>query len=148
SVSLINLRAFRPLISSDFLRFMVGISIGLTPNFELYELLHANLFGFMIYLLFMFVDKNQFNRVLFYLLVVLLFLVGIARPNLVAFLPVYAVLLILAIRGRRIRDIIFYSAGTISLLLQSYVMIMAQLYWSVRRDSGIYNEISGLESLV
>jgi hypothetical protein len=126
---------------------VVGLSIGLTANFELYELLHANLFGLSIFLLFIFVDKNQINRWLFSLLVVLLFLTGIARPNLVAFLPVYVVLLVLAIRGQRLRDMIFYGAGTVSLLLQSYVMVMAQLYWSVRKDSGIYNEISGFTSL-
>jgi len=88
SVSLINLRAFRVIIESDFLRFTIGVSIGLTPNFELYQLLHANLFGFMIYLLFIFVDKEQFNRSLFVTLTIFLFLVGIARPNMIVFLPV------------------------------------------------------------
>jgi hypothetical protein len=147
SSSLINLRAFRVLIESDFLRFVIGLSIGLVPNFELYELLHSNLFGFTIFLLFIFVDKDQFRRWFFYMLVVLLFLVGIARPNLAAFLPVYLMLLGIAIKTHRFRDIVFYGAGTVSLALQSYVMIMSQLYWSVRRDTGIYNEISGLESL-
>ncbi len=147
SVSLINLRAFRVLIASDFLRFIIGLSIGLTPNFELYELLHSNLFGFTIFLLFIFVDKDQFNRRLFYFLTLLLFLVGISRPNMVAFLPVYIVLLGIALKAHHVRDIIFYGAGTVSLSLQAYVVIMAQLYWSVRRDTGIYNEISGIGSL-
>jgi hypothetical protein len=148
SVSLINLQAFRVLIASDFLRFIIGVSIGLTPNFEVYELLHANLFGFMIYLLFIFVDKDQFKRWLFYLLTVLLFLVGIARPNLVAFLPVYLVLLGIAIRSKHVRDMIFYGAGTVSLALQSYVLIMAQLQWTVHRETGIYNDITGLDSFI
>ncbi len=147
SASLINLRAFRVLIASDFLRFMIGLSVGLTPNFELYELLHSNLFGIMIYMLFMFVDKNQFNRWFFYAITFLLFMVGISRPNMVAFFPVYLVLLIFAIRQHRFRDIVFYSAGCVSLALQSYVMIMAQLYWSVRKDTGIYNDISGIASI-
>ncbi len=147
SVSLINLRAFRVLIASGFLRFMIGLSIGLTPNFELYELLHSNLFGITIFLLFIFVDKDQFNRRLFYFLTLLLFLVGISRPNMVAFLPVYIILLGMAINTKRPRDIIFYGAGTVSLSLQAYVMIMAQLYWSVRKDTGIYNDITGIGSL-
>ncbi len=147
SVSLINLRAFRVLIASDFLRFMIGLSIGLTPNFELYELLNSNLFGFTIFLLFIFVDKDKFNRWLFYLLSLLLFLVGISRPNMVAFLPVYIVLLGIALKARHIRDIVFYGAGTVSLSLQAYVIIMAQLYWSVRMDTDIYNDITGFESL-
>lgn len=53
----------------------------------------------------------------------------------------------LAVKKREVRDIIFYGAGIISLTLQSYVMIMAQLYWSVRKTTGIYNEIHGLDSL-
>lgn len=147
SVSLINLRAFRVLISSDFLRFMIGLSIGLAPNFDLYELLNSNLFGFTIFLLFIFVDKEQFNRWLFYCLTLLLFFVGISRPNMAAFLPVYIVLLGIALKAHRIRDIVFYGAGTVSLSLQAYVMIMAQLFWSVRMDTDIYNNITGLESL-
>jgi hypothetical protein len=147
SVSLINLRAFRVLIPSDLLRFIVGLSLGLTPNYELYELLNSNLFGITVFLLFIFVDKEQFNRWLFYGLILLLFLTGISRPNLVAFLPVYIVLLGMALKTHRIRDIVFYGAGTVSLCLQAYVMIMAQLYWSVHADMNIYNEITGLESL-
>jgi len=146
-VSLINLRAFRILIESDFVRFMLGVSIGLTPYIEVYQLLHANLFGIMIYFLFIFVDKEQFNRWLFYTLIFLLFMTGIARPNLIVFLPVYIILMGLAIHKGRVRDIIFYGTGAVSLGIQAFVMIMAQLYWSMYKDTGIYNDISGIESI-
>ncbi len=148
SVSLINLRAFRVLIASDYLRFMIGISIGLTPYLEVYQLLHANLFGFLIFLLFIFVDKDQFNRWLFYSLIFLMFMVGIARPNMVAFLPVYMILLGMAIKSNRIRDIIFYGAGSASLSLQAYAMIMGQLFWSSQRHTGIYTEITGIDNFI
>ncbi len=148
SVSLINMRDFRVLIKSDYLRFMIGLSLGLTPYVEVYQLLHANLFGVMIYYLFIFVDKNRIGTSLFYTLVIFLFLVGIARPNMVAFLPVYTILLFLAIKKRKVRDIIFYGTGCVSLGLQSFVMIMAQLYWSVQKDSGIYNVITGIGSFI
>jgi hypothetical protein len=59
----------------------------------------------MINFLFIFVDKEQFNRCLFYLLIIILFLTGIARLKLIAFLPVYLVLLSMTIYGKRIRDI-------------------------------------------
>ena len=48
---------------------------------------------------------------------------------------------------KRVRDIIFYGMGTVSLGLQAYVMIMSQVFWSSRKHTGIYNDISGMESL-
>jgi len=148
TASLINMRIFRSLIGSDFLRFILGLSIGLTPNYELYELLNSNLFGVMIFLLLIFVDKSGINKWLFLILTGLLFFTGISRPNMVAFIPVYLVLLVIAVKQNNLRDKIFYFAGSLSLCLQAYVMVMAQLFWSFRMDMNIYNEITGIESII
>lgn len=146
-VSLINLRVFRSLVASDFSRFMIGVSISLTPYLEVYQLLHANLFGVMIYFLFIFVDKNRIPAGLFYFAVFLMLMIGIARPNLIAFLPVYLVLFGISVYRHRLRDSIFYGVGCISLGTQAFVMLMSQLFWSTQKASGIYTDIHNIDGI-
>jgi len=146
-VSLINLRPFRSLIQSDFARFIIGISIGLTPYLEVYQLLHANLFGIMIYYLFIFVDKEQFSAKFFYSLVLLMLMIGIARPNLIVFLPVYLVLFVMSLHKRRLRDSFFYGVGCISLGTQAFMMLLAHLFWSTHKASGIYTDIYNYKAI-
>lgn len=127
--SSINIRAFRQIFPSDFLRFMLGVAIAFIPDYEVQTLINFSYFGITPVVLFLFIDKEKIKNVPFWIISLFLLLVMISKPHYIALTPVLLVLGWIAYTQKRYRSLSFYLLGLVGFIMQIISLKLHPSIW-------------------
>ncbi len=118
--SFFNWRVFRSLIPSDVLRFAITLllSVVLFRDME-YAFFHNFVYGgFVIVPLLFFVPKERIRYVQFVALCILTFFLVTSKSQFIIFAPFFLYTLVLAVRQRRYREMVWSVIGLAGIALQ------------------------------
>jgi len=90
--SIICLRFFENIIKQVYMRFLIGISIGLIPDYELHTFINFPYYGIIPLVLTLFIEKNKLSKKTYVSLLVLIFFMILSKGVFVIFIPVYLIL--------------------------------------------------------
>lgn len=135
--SSISLRYFKGLISSDFLRFIVGLvlGLGLFHDYELYTFINFSYLGVIPCLFIMFLNIEKVGKFKFVVLNIFFFLVLSSKAYFIVFAPFYGVILIYNLMKKNHKSSIFYLTSCISMLMQLIVVITNRSTWTAQSES-------------
>lgn len=130
--SILNLNVFRKVISSDKIRFMLSISLGLVADYELYTFIFFAYFGIIFCGLMFFVDQEKLRWPYFIGALVLNFLLLGSKAQYVVLLPVILVFLVYSVIKRHKKSVMFYFTSVVALCFQLFVMIFTRTDWKIK----------------
>lgn len=129
--SIITLKVFRNIFPSDLLRFILALSIGLIPEYELLTFINFPYYGFVPVFLLLFIDKEKLKLQNLVLLFCFLILLILSKPHFLLFLPVFMFVSFFAYKMRLWKTALFYGGAIIALLLQIVSVLFHPLAFHV-----------------
>lgn len=126
--SMINLKTFRKILPSDFLRFVVSILIGcIVASDSVFFIFNGFMYvGFIYILLQFFIDKENMKLVSFTSLLVLSVLIVLSKGTFIIMLPFFALYSIITLIQKNKKTALFYFFLSISAITQLLVMVYNQ----------------------
>lgn len=132
--SLFNLKTFRQLIPSDFIRFIVGfvIGTGLFHDYELFMFINFSYLALVPCLLVMFFNLENMKKWKIVLLAIVGFLLVSSKAYFITFFPFYGLLFLYYFFKKKYKSAIFYGVATISMCIQIIVVISNRSTWTTQ----------------
>lgn len=122
--SIFNLKIFRDIISSDVLRFILSLAIGLGPDYDDYSFINFPYFGFTLCLTVLFINLNKLS--IRWTLIFLFFsaIIICSKGVFIIFVPLYFCAFILHLYFGNKRAIFFYGTLVFASMVQLMYMLM------------------------
>lgn len=119
--SIINIREFRKICPSDFIRFALGLSIAFISDYELNTLINFSYYGVVLLFLGIFLDKQKMSTTIYSILVAASSLVILSKGHFVIFIPIFLFLAFRSMKMKMKRTALFYYI----LLAASFIQLVS-----------------------
>jgi hypothetical protein len=114
----INLKYFRTIFPDDRVRFVLSITGGLVPDYELYTFINFPYFGFLLCLLILFIEKDKITKPFYLFILVLAVLIVCSKAVFIIFAPVYGLFFLYYIYKKNRKEFLFYGIILLGIVVQ------------------------------
>ena len=123
-VSFINLTIFKRIIPGNFIRFILSISIGLFPDYEIFTFLNFSYFGFLICFLLLFIEKDKISNRFYVFLLIITVLLLCSKATFIIFFPLYGLFFLYYFYHKNRKEYIFYAILLLAIGIQTAFLMM------------------------